>query len=162
MQYLKQNLKRKNNLKYLFIILSLIFLTSCCKPAGITTREEIKYIYKDSINYVLKADTFKVNDTITFLNFFPYVASTSKVKERIVYRSDGTFRKKFDSLYLEYSLLDSTFKVISNSSPDTVFKEIIKEVYKEGNSFLDDLYRYVLGIVIGFVAAFIIFSILRK
>lgn len=150
-------------MKYLLIILSVILISSCCKPAGITSREEIKYIYKDSIRYTSKADLFTVYDTIPFVNFIPYKASSTKVIERIVYRSDGTFRKKFDSLYMEYSLLDSTFKLISNSSPDTVYMKIetVPVIQKECG-FFDTIYRVILGIVIGFITAILISPFLKR
>ena len=126
----------------------LILLSSCCSPKSINIREEVKYTYKDSINYIVKADSIKVIDTIPFINFFPYVASTNKIQERIIYRSDGTFRKKYDSLQLEYSLLDSTFKVTINSSPDSVYREI-KTVTIEKESYTKIIATLIIGIIVG-------------
>lgn len=137
-------------MKYVLIIL-LVFVAGCCKPSGIETREEIKYITKDSINYITKADTFIVYDTMPFINFFPYVASTKQVVPRTIYRTDGTFKHKFDSLFIQYSLLDSLFTLQLNSTPDTVNIEIITETIKENIAFIDILKYLFVGAILGAV-----------
>jgi len=148
-------------MKFLYFIILLLILSSCCKPSGISTREEINYIYKDSIRYSTKADTFKVFDTVPYVNFIPYVASTFKVVPRTVRHSDGTFKDKFDSLYLEYSLLDSIFKFELNSSPDTVFKQIQTEVF-ETMSFWGRLQIFAGGIFAGALISFVLMFVIGR
>ncbi len=104
-----------------YLLISILFMLGCSNvKEGIKT---IEYIKKDTINIEVKPNIIYNDDTLithSFIYLFDTVIKTTT-------KYNNFSRIKSDTIKIKYEYPENNLKLKINSTPDTIYKEVVEK-----------------------------------
>lgn len=133
-----------------YLILVLVFILGCSSAKEGT--KTIEYIKKDTINIDVKPNIIYKDDTIlthSFIYQFDTILATTTKYNNIV-------KIKNDTIKIKYEYPENNLKLKINSTPDTIYKEVVEK------SVFTTIEKILMTVLIVLFAILIIALITRR